>query len=59
MGTEKSYQFDFKGTIGGYGIVTAFSKEQAREKILNGEYDDIMDTWDMEITEITDIKEDL
>lgn len=58
MSSEKSYQFDFRGTIGGYGLVTACSEEEARKKILSGEYDDIMDTWDMEITEVVDVKED-
>ena len=53
----KCYQFDFNATISGYGIVYAKNEEKAREYINNKEYDDIIDTWDMEIEEITDIKE--
>jgi len=54
----KTYQFTFNATEGGYGIVTAENEEQAKEKVLNGDYDDIMDTWDMEITEVTSIEEE-
>ena len=54
---EKCYQFEFNGTIGGYGYVYAESVEQAKEKINNGDYDEIMDTWGMEIEEITKIEE--
>lgn len=54
---EKCYQFTFKGSIGGYGIVTAKSKEEAMEKIKSNDYDDIIDTWDMEIEEVTSIEE--
>ena len=53
----KEFQFDFIGTQGGYGIVYADNVEEAKRKILNGEYEDIMDTWDMEITEVTNIEE--
>ena len=55
---EKEYVFDFKGTIGGYGIVTAGSEEEAKKKIMSNDYDDIIDTWDMEIKEVTSIRED-
>ena len=55
---EKVYQFEFEGTIGGYGIVTASTEEEAKKKIINKEYDDIMDTWGMEIKEITKIEEE-
>lgn len=54
---EKCYQFDFNATIRGYGIVYATNIEQAKELIDSGDYDDIMDTFDMQIEEITDIKE--
>ena len=54
---EKCYQFTFKGSIGGYGIVTAKSEEEAMEKIKNNDYDDIIDTFDMEIEEVTSIEE--
>lgn len=58
MNEDKCFQFDFKASIGGYGIVYAKDKEQAIELINKGDYDDIIDTYDMEIQEITDIKED-
>ena len=58
MSELKTYQFDFNGTISGYGIVTAKNEEEAKEKIINHDYDDIMDTWDMQIKEITNIKEE-
>lgn len=54
---DKTYQFDFKGTIGGYGVVSAKNEEEAKKKVQSGEYDDIIDTWDLEITEITSIEE--
>lgn len=53
----KCYQFDFNATISGYGIVYASSIEEARAFLEKGEYDDIMDTYDLEIQEITDVKE--
>ena len=55
---SKTYQFNFNASISGYGVVTAENEEQARELIESGDYDDIMDTFDMEIEEITSIEED-
>lgn len=55
---EKCYQFDFIATIKGYGIVYAESETEAKEKIDNNDYDEIMDTFDMEIQEVTRIEED-
>ena len=43
----KCYQFEFNGTISGYGIVA----EQ-------GDYDEILDTWGMKIEEITKVEEE-
>ena len=54
----KTYQFDFDASVKGYGIVTARNEEQARELLEQGEYDDIIETFDMEIEEITGIRED-
>ena len=54
---EKCYQFEFNATISGYGYVYAEDVEQAEELINSGEYDDIVDTWNMEIEEITKIEE--
>lgn len=40
----KEYQFTRKAMYVEYGVVTADSKEEAIEKIKNGDYDDIYDT---------------
>ena len=58
MNNDKCFQFDFIATTSGYGVVYAKDKEQAIELINKGDYDDIIDTFDLEIQEITDIKED-
>lgn len=54
---NKEYQFFFTASIGGFGVLTAKDKEEALEKIKNNDYDDIIDTYDMTIEEITDIVE--
>lgn len=53
----KTYQFDFNATQRGYGVVYADNVEESKRKILEGDYEDIIDTYDMEITEITNIEE--
>lgn len=53
----KLFDFSFNATIKGYGIVYASSLEEAKDLIEIGEYDDIIDTHDMEIQEITKIEE--
>ena len=55
---EKCYQFDFNATIRGYGVVYAESIEEARARIYNKDYDEIIETYDMEIEEITSIQEE-
>lgn len=55
---EKCFKFEFKASINGYGYVYARDKEQAEEYILNGDYSDIVDTYDMEIEEIIKIEEE-
>ena len=55
---EKCYQFEFKATISGYGIVYAESVEKALEKVNKNDYDDIIDTYDMKIEDVTRIEED-
>ena len=55
---EKCYQFEFNATISGYGYVYAESVERAEELINSGSYDDIVDTYDMNIEEITKIEEE-
>ena len=54
----KTYQFEFIATENGYGVVCAENVEQAKEKILNGEYADIIDTWGLKIEEITRIEDE-
>lgn len=53
----KCFKFEFKATIGGVGIIYAEDIKRAKEGVINGEYDDIIDTWGMEIEEITEIEE--
>lgn len=55
---EKCYQFEFNATISGYGIVYAEDEFSASLKAEQGDYDEIMDTWGMEITEVTKVEED-
>ncbi len=54
---KKSFQFEFNGSISGYGYVDAEDKEEAIELINNQKYDDIMDTYDLKVEDITSIKE--
>ena len=54
----KTYQFEFNATISGYGVVQAEDEFSANLKVEQGDYDDILDTWDMKIKEITKIEED-
>lgn len=53
----KCFKFDFKASINGFGIIYAEDIEKAKEGAINGEYDDIIDTYDMKIEEITEIEE--
>ena len=50
------YQFEFMGTTSGFGIVYARNKEEAIEKIQCNEIDDIIDTFGIEVTNITSIE---
>ena len=52
----KCFKFNFDAEISGYGLVYAENEEQAKELIMRDEYDEIMDTWGMEITDVTDIE---
>ena len=54
----KCYQFEFEATIGGYGIIYAEDRETALAELRENKYDDILDTWGMEITEITKLEEE-
>lgn len=55
---EKCYQFDFNASIRGYGVVYAKDEREAKEMAESGNYDDIIDAYDMQIEEITSIRED-
>jgi len=46
MEEEKQFSFEVERTSICYGIVIANNIEEAKEKIKNGDYDDIIDTWD-------------
>jgi hypothetical protein len=46
MEEEKEFTFEVERTSICYGIVIAKTIEEAKEKIKNGDYDDIIDTWD-------------
>lgn len=50
---EKFYTFKRQVIVCEFGGVTATSKEEAIEKIKNGDYDDIIDSWIEEILEGT------
>lgn len=52
------YKFTVKMNCVGFGVVEADSIEEAREKILNEEYDDISDMTDYEILDVIEIEED-
>lgn len=45
---EKFYIFTRKVIVKEFGGVTATSEEEAIEKIMEGEYDDIIDSWTLE-----------
>ena len=51
---EKQYTFEVKQTNKARGVVFAGSKEEAKEKILNIQYEDI---YDEELVEVLEIKE--
>lgn len=52
----KCFKFNFDAEISGYGLVYAEDEEQAKELITHDKYDDIVDTWGMEMTDITKIE---
>lgn len=53
----KDYTFIAKTSEQAKGYVEAENIEDAKRKILKGQYDDIVDTYDMKICEVVDIKE--
>lgn len=54
---SKTYIFEVELKSKGRGTVIADSKEEAKEKILDGEYEDIYDEYDSEIVSVKSIKE--
>lgn len=54
----KYYEFKVKMECFSRGYVAANSLEEAKQKILDCEYDDLADMTDYEIVEIVDIEED-
>lgn len=55
---EKQYIFKAKILNTCKGYVFAESEDEAKEKIMNGEYEEIYDEYDGEITEVLNIVED-
>ena len=55
---EKGYIFRAKILNTCEGYVEAESSDEAKEKIMNGEYEEIYDEYDGEITEVLNIVED-
>lgn len=55
---EKGYIFRAKILNTCEGYVEAESLDEAKEKIMNGEYEEIYDEYDGEITEVLNIIED-
>ena len=55
---EKGYVFRAKILNTCEGYVEAKSEDEAKEKIMNGEYEEIYDEYDGEITEVLNIIED-
>lgn len=45
MTEQKQYQFTRSATYTQFGFVYATSEEEARERILDDDYDDIIDTY--------------
>lgn len=54
---NKEYQFEFEASIKGYGYVYAKSEEEAKELIQSGKENEIVETYDMKLENITEIKE--
>lgn len=55
---SKSYSFEIEMVNVGKGCVSADSIEEAKRKILSGDYDDIYDESFVEFGELLDIWED-
>lgn len=53
----KLYRFEVSMKCVGIGCVAADSLEEAKEKILDGEYDDIYDMTDHEVVDVIDVEE--
>lgn len=53
----KTYNFTCEMKSTGRGYVEADSIDEAKEKILNGEYEDIYDEYDTEILSVNEVEE--
>lgn len=53
----KCFKFEFRATLKGVGIIYARDIEQAKNKVENGECDDVLDTWGFEVEEVIEIEE--
>jgi len=54
----KIYNFEFEGTIKGRGYVYAEDEFSASLKASQGDYEEVEDTWDLEIENITKVELD-
>lgn len=54
---EKTFQFKIKAVYEDLGIVTANNEEEAKQLILDGEWDDIIDSSWLENGDIIEIEE--
>lgn len=55
---EKCYQVEFNASISGIAIVYAEDEFSASLKVEQNDYDDIVDTFDMQIEEVVNVRED-
>lgn len=55
---ERCFVFDFEASTRGYGIVYARTQEEAEAKVREGDYDDIIETYGLQIEDVTKIEEE-
>lgn len=54
---EKCYEVTCEFTSLGYCLVSAENEEQAKEKVLKGDYDDMFNDEMLKVTKVNEIKE--
>jgi hypothetical protein len=53
---KKCFKFTFTATVEGYGMVYAKSRMEAISLIMNQEYDDIIDTYNLQIEDVNSLE---